>query len=252
MIIKKLFAVLLLFYINSLICCKKQEIKSVNKDIFNKEKLIPKKIKLDTLPLSIIKKYRSKKYFNLILEANKPLIEDINRIYSNKTDIKYKEIQLEKYVTLCQFIFREEVQYDYYYKSEKLIYKEITPINKAHFNFEYKDWNGDKKFEIITIYEQWEGGGGSDYSKTKSIYEVEDDTLMKIVTIPIQNITCQIGEKSFIEEYDYKLNSYSNELTIKKTTGKGDCNKNVIKNIKSIKSKNILLKKYDNGSITFD
>ena len=163
---------------------------------------------------------------------------------------------MKNYILITTFfwfmISYSQSQDNNYYKKEKLIYKEITPINKAHFNFEYNDWNGDKKFEIITLYEQWEGGGGSEYYKTKSIYEVQDDTIMKIVSLPIQNITCQTGEESSIEEYDYKFNLHTNMLTIKKTTGKEDCNKNIIKNIKSKKSKNILLKKYDNGFITFD
>jgi hypothetical protein len=242
---------MLLFFINSIICCKKQEVNSVEKDIIN-EKSNLKEIEQDILPTAIIEKYKLKKYFNRIVKNDIPLLKDISRIYKNKTGIEYKEIKLDKYLTLCQFIFQEEVQYDYYYKSEKLIYREITPLNKAHFNFEYKDWNGDKKPEIITNYEQSEGGGGLAYYKTKSIYETQDDTIMKIVSLPIENITCQLGEVASIEEYQYQFKSKTNELTIKKTTGSGDCNSNKIKTIKSKKSKTVLLKKYNNSIIIFD
>ena len=122
----------------------------------------------------------------------------------------------------------------------------------VNYNFEYKDWNGDEKPEIITNYEQFEGGGGLAYYKTKSIYELKDDIILKIVSLPIENIICQLGEVSSIDEYKYKFNSKKNELTITKTTGIGDCKKNKIKTIQSKKTKTVIIKKHDNGVISFD
>lgn len=252
MTINKLYIILMLLFFNSIISCKKQENNFFKNNNNINKKLVTTKILEDTLPSIILEKYKSQKYFNSILKNNKALIKDIKRIFENKTGIEYKERVLDKNLVLCQFIFLEEVQYDYYYNNEKLIYKEITPINKANYNFEYKDWNGDEKPEIITNYEQFEGGGGLAYYKTKSIYELKDDTILKIVSLPIENIICQLGEVSSIDEYKYKFNSKKNELTITKTTGIGDCNKNKIKTIQSKKTKTVIIKKHDNGVISFD
>lgn len=252
MVIKNLFTISLLFFINSLICCKKQEVNSIKKDIFIKEKSIIKKTEKDTLPSNIIEKYKSQKYFDGIVKNDKTLVEDINRTYSNKTEIEYKEIKLDKNLTLCQFIFRDEVQYNYIFKNDKIIFKLISDLVKSKIKTEYKDWNNDKKPELIQTTESCMSGGCEQFFETKSIYEVRKDTLVEIVSLPIQSITCQLGNVSLIDIYQYKLNPKTNELIIKKITGTGDCNQNKIKIIKSNKTKTIVLKKQDNESIIFD
>ena len=252
MILRLFNSIILILLFNCIVCCKKQEPDYVKKNDIVLDKLISKKIENDTLPKDLLLKYESKKYFKSIIKKDKKLVKDINRVYLNKTVINYEEISLDKDLTLCKFIFYEEVQYDYYYRNEKLIFKSVTPLNKAHYKIEYKDWNGDNVAEIITDYEEWEGGAGLGYYKIKSIYDVKEDTIMRIVSYPIESSTCQFGNTSLIEEYKYKFDSKTNKLTINKTIGSGDCGKNDIKVTKSKTTKTILLDKYNNPFVVFD
>lgn len=209
--------------------CHKKEVKNSKKSIAL-ENLKNKTI--DTIPKTFLEKYKTNKYFDLIIKNNKILKKDIIRVIENQTGIEYNEIILDKNLTLCQFIMKEEIQYDYYFSNSVVIFKKVIPINKAHYNFEYKDWNNDSKPDLITYYEQWEGGGGgTEYYKSQTIYKIEKDTIIDFVTLPIENSLCQDGKVSFKEKYEYKY--VNNELNTKKIYGKGDCDKNEIKVIDS-------------------
>ncbi|UTN02183.1 hypothetical protein L0669_12740 [Flavobacterium bizetiae] len=236
---------LILILFLSFLSCKKETNQSTKKTdlVFSK-----RQHSQDTVvPQKFLSEYDGKIYFKIIIKKDSTLKNDIIRALKNQTQVDYNEIKLDKKVIFCQFKLEEETLYNYCFSNDKMIFKSIVPINKAHFNLEYKDWNHDSKPELLTYYEQWEGGGGANsYYKSLSIYEIQKDTLYEIVSMPIQTITCELDEKSSIREFQYDFNNKTNVLKAKKTTGKGNRDANKIIKIDSVNQRTFVLKRYNN------
>lgn len=232
---------ILLFTVLCIISCNKE----LNTSKKNHSIIEKKQIQEIILPDTFLTKYDKKTFFIIILKKDLALKKDLQQALEKKTEVYYNEIKFEKDLILCQFTLTEGVLYNYCYRNDKMIYKSCIPINRAHLNFNYKDWNNDLKPELISDYEEWEGGANLGYRKIRSIYEIKIDTIMKVIDLPIENIFCQDGIISNIEKYKYKFNKKNNELSIKKIIGRGDCNSKKMQKVITKKEKNILLNGYN-------
>lgn len=236
----KINLILLLTVLSFISCNKELKISKKKHSIIEK-----KQVQEVILPDTFLTKYDEKTFFYIILKKDQALKKDLQQALEKKTEVHYNEIKFEKDLILCQFTLTEEVLYNYCYRNYKMIYKSCIPINRAHFNFNYKDWNNDLKPELISDYEEWEGGANLGYRKIQSIYEIKTDTIMKVIDLPIENIFCQDGIISNIEKYKYEFNKKNNELNVKKTIGHGDCNSKKVQKVIDKKEKIILLNEYN-------
>lgn len=234
---------LLLFIIFFLISCKKEKKHhNIQSSSITKKELV----KSDSIPNSFLLKNSKKIFFSKILNENKILKKEIIRANNNQIKIDYKETNLEKKLVLCQFIIQEDVEFDYLFRNNQMIYKSTTSINRAHFYYEYKDWDYDKKPELITYYKEWEGGANLGYRKIKNIYEIKKDTVLNIVRLNLEEVFCQNGISSYIKKYEYKYIKKEHQLNIKEIIGNGDCDKYIIKKKESISNKKYIVKGYNN------
>ncbi|WP_264847072.1 hypothetical protein [Capnocytophaga catalasegens] len=192
-----------------------------------------------SLPDSIAQKYKETKHFNFLVSKNTDLQEDITNAFDIHEEINYQETTLEPNLLLSIFTLGNTV-YDFVVRDKKVIFKDIASIYRAKRNFKYKDWNHDGKKDIVEYYQQCEAGCLG-YSEHMMIYEVEKDTVLLTIQLPLKERVCYLSEKiTSITTYTYKVNK--SKISVKKTEGtRRDCNANDIQKVEAVTYKKFLL-----------
>ena len=188
------------------------------------------------LPDSLVQKYKATKFFNFLVSENTDLRNEINSSY-NLVEINYQETPLEPNLWLSIFTLGDTV-YDFVIKNKVTIFKEASSIYHAKRNFKYKDWNHDGKKDIVEYYQQCEAGCLG-YSERMMIYEVEKDTVLLTVRLPLKERICH-PQGTTITTYTYKVNK--NQVSVKKTEGtRRDCNTDDIQKVEAVTYKKFSL-----------
>lgn len=190
------------------------------------------------LPDSLVQKYKATKFFNFLVSENTDLRNEINSSY-NLVEINYQETPLEPNLWLSIFTLGDTV-YDFVVRGKSVIFKEVSSIYHANRNFKYKDWNHDGKKNIVEYYGQCESGCLA-YSEYMAVYEVEKDTVLLTVQLPLKERNCMFGNEMIsIITYTYKVNK--NQVSVKKTEGtRRDCNADDIQKVEAVTHKKFLL-----------
>lgn len=190
------------------------------------------------LPDSLVQKYKATKFFNFLVSENTDLRNEINSSY-NLVEINYQETPLEPNLWLSIFTLGDTV-YDFVVRDKSVIFKEASSIYHANRNFKYKDWNHDGKKNIVEYYGQCESGCLA-YSEYMAVYEVEKDTVLLTVQLPLKERICYFYQKiTTITTYTYKVNK--NQVSVKKTEGiRRDCNADDIQKVEAVTYKKFSL-----------
>lgn len=190
------------------------------------------------LPDSLVQKYKATKFFNFLASENTDLRNEINSLY-NSVEINYQETPLEPNLWLSIFTLGDTV-YDFVVRGKSVIFKEVSSIYHANRNFKYKDWNHDGKKNIVEYYGQCESGCLA-YSEYMAVYEVEKDTVLLTVQLPLKERICYFYQKiTTITTYTYKVNK--NQVSVKKTEGiRRDCNADDIQKVEAVTYKKFSL-----------
>lgn len=190
------------------------------------------------LPDSLVQKYKATKFFNFLVSENTDLRNEINSLY-NLVEINYQETPLEPNLWLSIFTLGDTV-YDFVVRGKSVIFKEVSSIYHANRNFKYKDWNHDGKKNIVEYYGQCASGCLA-YSEYMAVYEVEKDTVLLKVQLPLKERNCMFGNEMIsIITYTYKVNK--NQVSVKKTEGtRRDCNADDIQKVEAVTHKKFLL-----------
>ena len=190
------------------------------------------------LPDSLVQKYKATKFFNFLVSENTDLRNEINSSY-NLVEINYQETPLEPNLWLSIFTLGDTV-YDFVVRGKSVIFKEVSSIYHANRNFKYKDWNHDGKKNIVEYYGQCTSGCLF-YSEYMAVYEVEKDTVLLKVQLPLKERNCMFGNEMIsIITYTYKVNK--NQVSVKKTEGtRRDCNADDIQKVEAVTYKKFLL-----------
>ena len=190
------------------------------------------------LPDSLVQKYKATKFFNFLVSENTDLRNEINSSY-NLVEINYQETPLEPNLWLSIFTLGDTV-YDFVVRGKSVIFKEVSSIYHANRNFKYKDWNHDGKKNIVEYYGQCESGCLA-YSEYMTVYEVEKDTVLLKVQLPLKERNCMFGNEMIsIITYTYKVNK--NQVSVKKTEGtRRDCNADDIQKVEAVTHKKFSL-----------
>lgn len=190
------------------------------------------------LPDSLVQKYKATKFFNFLVSENTDLRKEINSSY-NLVEINYQETPLEPNLWLSIFTLGDTV-YDFVVRGKSVIFKEVSSIYHANRNFKYKDWNHDGKKNIVEYYGQCTSGCLF-YSEYMVVYEVEKDTVLLKVQLPLKERNCMFGNEMIsIITYTYKVNK--NQVSVKKTEGtRRDCNADDIQKVEAVTHKKFSL-----------
>ena len=190
------------------------------------------------LPDSLVQKYKATKFFNFLVSENTDLRNEINSSY-NLVEINYQETPLEPNLWLSIFTLGDTV-YDFVVRGKSVIFKEVSSIYHANRNFKYKDWNHDGKKNIVEYYGQCTSGCLF-YSEYMAVYEVEKDTVLLKVQLPLKERNCMFGNEMIsIITYTYKVNK--NQVSVKKTEGtRRDCNADDIQKVEAVTHKKFSL-----------
>lgn len=190
------------------------------------------------LPDSLVQKYKATKFFNFLVSENTDLRNEINSSY-NLVEINYQETPLEPNLWLSIFTLGDTV-YDFVVRDKSVIFKDALSIYHANRNFKYKDWNHDGKKNIVEYYGQCESGCLA-YSEYMAVYEVEKDTVLLKVQLPLKERNCMFGNEMIsIITYTYKVNK--NQVSVKKTEGtRRDCNADDIQKVEAVTHKKFSL-----------
>ena len=190
------------------------------------------------LPDSLVQKYKATKFFNFLVSENTDLRNEINSSY-NLVEINYQETPLEPNLWLSIFTLGDTV-YDFVVRGKSVIFKEVSSIHHANRNFKYKDWNHDGKKNIVEYYGQCTSGCLF-YSEYMAVYEVEKDTVLLKVQLPLKERNCMFGNEMIsIITYTYKVNK--NQVSVKKTEGtRRDCNADDIQKVEAVTHKKFSL-----------
>ena len=151
------------------------------------------------LPDSLVQKYKATKFFNFLVSENTDLRNEINSLY-NLVEINYQETPLEPNLWLSIFTLGDTV-YDFVVRDKSVIFKEVSSIYHANRNFKYKDWNHDGKKNIVEYYGQCASGCLA-YSEYMAVYEVEKDTVLLKVQLPLKERNCMFGN-FYIKNYSF-------------------------------------------------
>ena len=199
------------------------------------------------LPDSLVQKYKATKFFNFLVSENTDLRNEINSSY-NLVEINYQETPLEPNLWLSIFTLGDTV-YDFVVRGKSVIFKEVSSIYHANRNFKYKDWNHDGKKNIVEYYGQCESGCLA-YSEYMAVYEVEKDTVLLTVQLPLKERNCMFGNEMIsIITYTYKVNK--NQVSVKKTEGtRRDCNADDIQKVEAVTHKKFLLDTLTDKTLT--
>ena len=199
------------------------------------------------LPDSLVQKYKDTKFFNFLVSENTDLRNEINSSY-NLVEINYQETPLEPNLWLSIFTLGDTV-YDFVVRGKSVIFKEVSSIYHANRNFKYKDWNHDGKKNIVEYYGQCESGCLA-YSEYMAVYEVEKDTVLLTVQLPLKERNCMFGNEMIsITTYTYKVNK--NQVSVKKTEGtRKDCNADDIQKVEAVTYKKFLLDTLTDKTLT--
>ena len=199
------------------------------------------------LPDSLVQKYKATKFFNFLVSENTDLRNEINSSY-NLVEINYQETPLEPNLWLSIFTLGDTV-YDFVVRGKSVIFKEVSSIYHANRNFKYKDWNHDGKKNIVEYYGQCESGCLA-YSEYMAVYEVEKDTILLTVQLPLKERNCMFGNEMIsITTYTYKVNK--NQVSVKKTEGtRKDCNADDIQKVEAVTYKKFLLDTLTDKTLT--
>ena len=179
------------------------------------------------LPDSLVQKYKATKFFNFLVSENADLRKELHSLY-NSVEINYQETILE------------DTEYDFVVRDKSVIFKEALSIYHAKRSFKYKDWNHDGNKDIVAYNEQCESGCLA-YSEYMTVYEVEKDTVLLKVQLPLKERNCMFGNEMIsIITYTYKVNK--NQVSVKKTEGtRRDCNADDIQKVEAVTYKKFLL-----------
>lgn len=190
------------------------------------------------LPDSLVQKYKATKFFNFLVSENTDLRKELHTLY-NSVEINYQETILEPNLWLSVFTLGDTV-YDFVVRGKSVIFKEVSSIYHANRNFKYKDWNHDGKKNIVEYYGQCESGCLA-YSEYMAVYEVEKDTVLLTVQLPLKERNCMFGNEMIsIITYTYKVNK--NQVSVKKTEGtRRDCNADDIQKVEAVTYKKFSL-----------
>jgi len=190
------------------------------------------------LPDSLVQKYKATKFFNFLVSENTDLRKELHTLY-NSVEINYQETILEPNLWLSVFTLGDTV-YDFVVRGKSVIFKEVSSIYHANRNFKYKDWNHDGKKNILEYYGQCESGCLA-YSEYMAVYEVEKDTVLLTVQLPLKERNCMFGNEMIrIITYTYKVNK--NQVSVKKTEGtRRDCNADDIQKVEAVTYKKFSL-----------
>lgn len=199
------------------------------------------------LPDSLVQKYKATKFFNFLVSENTDLRNEINSSY-NLVEINYQETPLEPNLWLSIFTLGDTV-YDFVVRGKSVIFKEVSSIYHANRNFKYKDWNHDGKKNIVEYYGQCTSGCLF-YSEYMAVYEVEKDTVLLKVQLPLKERNCMFGNEMIsIITYTYKVNK--NQVSVKKTEGtRRDCNADDIQKVEAVTHKKFSLDTLTDKTLT--
>ena len=197
------------------------------------------------LPDSLVQKYKATKFFNFLVSENTDLRDELHSLY-NLVEIKYQETLLEPNLWLSIFTLGDTV-YDFVVRDKSVIFKDVSSIYHAKRNFKYKDWNHDGKKDIVEYYQQCEAGCLG-YSERMTVYEVEKDTVLLTVQLPLKERICH-PQGTSITTYTYKVNK--NQVSVKKTEGtRRDCNADEIQKVEAVTHKSFLLDTLTDKTLT--
>ena len=190
------------------------------------------------LPDSLVQKYKATKFFNFLVSENTDLRDELHSLY-NLVEINYQETPLEPNLWLSIFTLGDTV-YDFVVRDKSVIFKDVSSIYHANRNFKYKDWNHDGKKDIVEYYRQCTSGCLA-YSECMTVYEVDKDTVLLTVQLPLKERNCMFGNEMIsIITYTYKVNK--NQVSVKKTEGtRRDCNADEIQKVEAVTHKSFLL-----------
>ena len=190
------------------------------------------------LPDSLVQKYKATKFFNFLVSENADLRKELHSLY-NSVEINYQETILEPNLWLSIFTLGD-TEYDFVVRDKSVIFKEALSIYHAKRSFKYKDWNHDGNKDIVAYNEQCESGCLA-YSEYMTVYEVEKDTVLLKVQLPLKERNCMFGNEMIsIITYTYKVNK--NQVSVKKTEGtRRDCNADDIQKVEAVTYKKFLL-----------
>ena len=199
------------------------------------------------LPDSLVQKYKATKFFNFLVSENADLRKELHSLY-NSVEINYQETILEPNLWLSIFTLGD-TEYDFVVRDKSVIFKEALSIYHANRNFKYKDWNHDGNKDIVAYNEQCESGCLA-YSEYMTVYEVEKDTVLLKVQLPLKERNCMFGNEMIsITTYTYKVNK--NQVSVKKTEGiRRDCNADDIQKVEAVTYKNFLLDTLTDKTLT--
>ena len=199
------------------------------------------------LPDSLVQKYKATKFFNFLVSENTDLRKELHSLY-NSVEINYQETPLEPNLWLSIFTLGDTV-YDFVVRDKSVIFKEVSSIYHANRNFKYKDWNHDGKKNIVEYYGQCTSGCLF-YSEYMAVYEVEKDTVLLKVQLPLKERNCMFGNEMIsIITYTYKVNK--NQVSVKKTEGtRRDCNADDIQKVEAVTHKKFSLDTLTDKTLT--
>ena len=199
------------------------------------------------LPDSLVQKYKATKFFNFLVSENTNLRKELHSLY-NSVEINYQETPLEPNLWLSVFTLGD-TEYDFVVRDKSVIFKDALSIYHAKRSFKYKDWNHDGKKNIVEYYGQCESGCLA-YSEYMAVYEVEKDTVLLTVQLPLKERNCMFGNEMIsIITYTYKVNK--NQVSVKKTEGtRRDCNADDIQKVEAVTYKKFLLDTLTDKTLT--
>ena len=199
------------------------------------------------LPDSLVQKYKATKFFNFLVSENADLRKELHSLY-NSVEINYQETILEPNLWLSIFTLGD-TEYDFVVRDKSVIFKEALSIYHAKRSFKYKDWNHDGNKDIVAYNEQCESGCLA-YSEYMTVYEVEKDTVLLKVQLPLKERNCMFGNEMIsITTYTYKVNK--NQVSVKKTEGtRRDCNADDIQKVEAVTYKKFLLDTLTDKTLT--
>ena len=199
------------------------------------------------LPDSLVQKYKATKFFNFLVSENTNLRKELHSLY-NSVEINYQETPLEPNLWLSVFTLGD-TEYDFVVRDKSVIFKDALSIYHAKRSFKYKDWNHDGKKNIVEYYGQCASGCLA-YSEYMAVYEVEKDTVLLKVQLPLKERNCMFGNEMIsIITYTYKVNK--NQVSVKKTEGtRSDCNADDIKKVEAVTHKKFSLDTLTDKTLT--
>ena len=199
------------------------------------------------LPDSLVQKYKATKFFNFLVSENADLRKELHSLY-NLVEINYQETPLEPNLWLSIFTLGD-TEYNFVVRDKSVIFKDASSIYHAKRNFKYKDWNHDGNKDIVAYNEQCESGCLA-YSEYMTVYEVEKDTVLLKVQLPLKERNCMFGNEMIsITTYTYKVNK--NQVSVKKTEGtRRDCNADDIQKVEAVTYKKFLLDTLTDKTLT--